>query len=104
MSKNSNSPRITAERISQDKAVITATGKILKAGEVTKVCVPLPLDALIENIELEGNCSCGGKLRPSKTEKMTWVCERDNWWHFWNRKHAKLKAELEVLPPSKGNA
>ena len=84
--------------------IIEQSGKLASPGKVTTITIPLP-----ENVDplkgtLHGRCECGGELIPSKKEKFLFVCNRDKWWNFWNRKHVKVKVNFEVLPESKGNA
>lgn len=56
-------------------------------------------------LQLKAKCGCGGNMIPKRgSKKLEWVCERDQWWRFWNRKHAHLVAEVSVMPQAQGSA
>lgn len=57
-------------------------------------------------VKLDAACQCGGKMIPLRSAKTPeWVCERDKWWRFWDKNHAHLVAEIQVVKPGKpGNA
>ena len=85
-----------------DVPINLAPGESAHAQRV--VTVPAGANFLGVEIELSGNCACGGNLIRDKRDASVWICERSHWWN--RRKHARLKlaASAQILPQPKGEA
>jgi|HubBroStandDraft_1064217.scaffolds.fasta_scaffold49483_2 hypothetical protein len=59
-------------------------------GEHRYVEFVLPEDTVLEDVQLGGECPCGGKIVPGRKPR-TFVCEKARWYN--RKKHAMLEIE-----------